>query len=206
MVQKRQDTGPDGPEPTGEQSGVPSRADEGAANRSSDITTLFENKAQAVKVRAIYWAMGLCCLGALYGGWSIFNSFGLSPADGGVLKPLGQRLTIGGFVAGMGVAAFVVMRLYAGLYVTRMERSGDLVGVQNLTLTGRRWHTIPAADFDLGEIYGEGRVFTSPGLSVYAPWRTLRVKGRWLPLILDLQAEHIDEKALAKLGFARLSS
>lgn len=180
--------------------------DAGSAGPTSDVALLFDNKAQALKVRVVYWVLGLCCLAALYGGWVIFQSFGLSPADGGVLRPFGERLAFGGIVAGLGLAAFLGMRLYVDLYVTRMEQSGDLVGVQTMTLTGRRWRTFPAADFDLGALYGEGRVFRSPRLSVYAPWRTLRVKGRTLPLILDMQAEHIDEKALAKLGFARLSS
>lgn len=205
MVQKRKDTGPR-PKPTSAHGRGPTPVGKKGARRESDGAPLFVNNAQAFKGRVLYWGLGLACLGALYGGWAIFNSFGLSPADGGVLRPLGQRLAFGGFVAGLGAVAFVAMHIYAGLYVTRIERSGDLVGVQTMTFTGRQWRTIPAADFDLGELYGEGRIFTPRGPSVHAPWRTLRVRGRRLPFFLDMQAEHIDEKALAKLGSARLSA
>ena len=199
----RKDPGRAEPKPSGGRKGRSSEAGRGAASRETVGKTLFANKRQAFKARLLYWFFALACLGALYGGWAIYSTFGLSPAEGGVLRPFGQRLAFGGSVAALGVAAFVAIHIYIRRYVTRMELSGNEVGVETMTSTGRSWRVIPAGDLVLGGLYGDSRIITSRGQTVHAPWRTLRVMGEKLPLILDMQAEHIDLKALSKPGTSK---
>ena len=199
----RKDSGRAEPKPSGGRKGRSSEAGWGAASRKTVGKTLFAAKWQAFKVRLIYWFLALACLGALYGGWTIYNSFGLSPGEGGVLRPFGQRLAFGVFIAALGLAAFVATHIYIRRYVTRMELSGNEVGVETMTSTGRSWRAIPAGDLVLGGLYGDSRIITTRGQTVRASWRTLRVKGDKLPLLLDMQAEHIDLKALSKLGASK---
>ncbi len=173
------------------------------------METLFDNHKQALKVRMVLWASILVCAGALYGGWVIFQTYGLSPGDGGVLRPFGQRLGFGAFVALLGVAFAGGMMLFASLYVLRLVREGDQVIIDTLTPWGIGTRKYV---YDLSEIgesaYYHGRmdrpVSTGSGMvlmqKVDAPWITLRTARRWFPLVLDLQAETIKKGALGRLA------
>ena len=168
-------------------------------------TVLLDNRRQARKVRAVFWASLLAAALALWGGWAIFESYGTAAADGGVLKPLWQRLLFGGFVAALGLAAAGGMALYISLYALRIEVRGDTVAIATMTPLGRRQREFARSLF--GEsAYHHGRMhhMTSAGgrggLWVNAPWITLRVAGRSLPFVVDLQADEIDAGRLAVLA------
>jgi len=166
---------------------------------------LLENRRQAIKVRLVFWAMLVAAALAAWGGWSIFESYGLSPGDGGVLRPLWQRLALGIFVAGLGFAAAGGMALYLSLYALGIERRGDRVTITTMTAFGRRHREFALCE--LGEsAYHHGRIGHvtpsggSAGLWVNAPWITLRAAGRRFPFIIDLQAETINIGALSVLA------
>lgn len=164
------------------------------------MTPLFENHWQALKVRVVLWASLPACAGAWYGAWSIFQSFGLSPADGGALRPFAERLALGSFVAALGIAFLAGMMVFASRYVVRLGRVGDRVVIETLTPWGIGARRHDFALSQLGEsAYYHGRMHTPRGHSVNAPWITLRVAGQWLPFLLDLQAEVIEEDELAKI-------
>ena len=176
---------------------------------------LFENRRQALKVRIVLWVSLVVCAGALYGGWAIMQTYGLSPADGGVLRPFGERLALGGFVAVLGLAFAGGMMLFATIYVLRLARDGDQVVIDTLTLWGIGGRRHSFAISDIGEsAYHHGRFSVAretgtPGqlldLNVDAPWITLHAAGRRLPFLLDLQAEIVDISALAALAKGAVS-
>ncbi len=172
---------------------------------SADEATMLDNRRQARKVRIVFWASLVACGLAFWGGWEVFLTFGLSEADGGVLRPLWERLALGGAVAGLGAAFAGGMLLYISLYALRIERSGDRVSITTMTPLGRQVRVYGITE--LGEsAYHHGRARhvhesgARGGIWVNAPWITLRVVGRRFPFVIDLQADDIDIGALSVLA------
>lgn len=163
------------------------------------MTPVVRNRRQALKVRLVLWATVPVALAAAWGGWSIFATYGLSPADGGVLRPVWERALFGGGVAALGLVCLAGMALYASLYVLRLDAGDDQVELDTMTFAGRRTRRFAAGDFG-GAGYQGGRFRPPRGASVNAPWITLKVRGRRLPLIIDLQSDEIDAARLAALA------
>jgi hypothetical protein len=123
-----------------------------------------------------------------------------------MLRPLWQRLLFGGFVGALGLAAAGGMALYISLYALRIEVRGEMVAIATMTPFGRRQREFALSLF--GEsAYHHGRLHHAgpvaggrEALWVNAPWMTLRVAGRRLPFVIDLQAEEIDAARLARLA------
>lgn len=139
----------------------------------------------------------LVCGGALLwmsGYW--LRSYGLEPIDGGVLKPLGVRVW-GAIAWGVpGVAFIVGILAYLQCYVTRIET--DDVGGYRVTVAGVGAPKEFGLDGVAGAGYNDG-VAHAGGVSVNAPWYSLRLRGRRLPLIIDLQGSFPDERAVIRL-------
>lgn len=160
---------------------------------------LLVNSRQALKVRAFLWFSIAGCAGALYWAWLLFESYGLNPGDGGVLRPVGERLIAGGIVGALGLAFAGGMIWYASLYAVRISKEHDQIEMETMAIVGTTMRRFTVADFDGGS-YHRGRMQSGRGQSVNAPWITLRVKGRRIPFIADVQAEKIDRSALMKLA------
>jgi len=163
------------------------------------LKLLYENKKQARKLKFVLWFSLFVALLAVYSSWMLFNSYGLSAADGGVLKPFGTRLLLAGFIASLGLAFAGGMMLFATLYLLKVEQDGDTVLVQTMPAFGvginRRQFKradIESADYRSGKFVAD--------LSVNAPWVKLKLKRQRLPLILDMQAETVKSAALKKLA------
>lgn len=175
---------------------------------------LFENHRQTLKVRIVLWVAYLAGLAALYAGWSILQTYGLSPGDGGILRPFGERLSFGAIVALLGIALILCMMTFASLYVVKLSREKELICIEALPIwgLGRKRYS-----FDVSEVgeaaYHHGRmkrgVTTSAGSTLFqnidAPWITLRIAGKRLPFILDLQAEVIKIGPLSVLAEGAVS-
>lgn len=159
---------------------------------------LVECRAQALKVRIVLWASAIIAAITTVSGWMIFQSFGLSPADGGVLRPVGERMMFGGAVVLLGLVLFGGMLLYASLYLIELRRTDEVLEVTTIGLISDRSRTLLVAD--VGELnYHAGRMFTPRGHNVDAPWLTMPVRGRLLPYVIDVQAEHVDRPELQAL-------
>jgi len=166
---------------------------------------LLDNRRQARKVRMLFWASLLAAALALWGGWAIAQSYGLSAGDGGVLKPLWQRLLFGGFVAALGLAAAGGMLLYISLYALRIEVGGGTVAIATMTPFGRRRREfatsqVGASAYHHGRMHHAAPAGGQGSLWVNAPWITLRVAARRFPFVIDLQADAIDTDRLAVLA------
>ncbi|MDX2287770.1 MAG: hypothetical protein NW217_02985 [Hyphomicrobiaceae bacterium] len=150
------------------------------------IEIIVRNDWQAKKVMALMWLMVAVAVGASIVGWLIFASHGLSPADGGVLRPVGERLAFGGFVAALGLGCLYGMMVYGSVYVAGMQREGDAITVETLTPFGRRARRFTVGDFGPATFH-RGKL--QARVSVNAPYLTLPVTGWMLPLVVDLQSE-----------------
>lgn len=174
-------------------------------NSTQESIILMDSRSQALKIRILFWVLLIVGALALWGGWAIFQNYGLSEADGGVLKPLWQRLAFGGFIASLGLAAAGSMWLYTTLYVLRIIRSGDQVTITTMTSFGGRDRVFRLDELGEGAYY-KGQIQhvlesgASGGIWVNAPWITLRAVGHRFPFIVDIQAEVIDIDAISVLA------
>jgi len=166
---------------------------------------IVESYYQALKVRLVFWFLLACGALAVWGGWAIFQTYGLSEADGGILRPLWQRIAFGGFVASLGLAFAGGMWLYLSLYALHISREGDVIHITTMTPIGQRNREFPISDIGEGAYY-HGRVQhvletgASGGIWTNAPWITLRARGHRLPFIIDLQAELLEIGMLSMLA------
>lgn len=161
------------------------------------MQVLLENRWQARKVRWITWAFAVWAVGWVYWAWTVAETYGLSPGDGGVLRPLPERLGVAAGMVCVGVLPLAGMMLYLSIYLRRIERDGDAVVVTVLGLFASAQHRYRVADFE-----GAGRHDGQLNLRsrVNAPWLTLRVAGRRLPYIVDVQAERVEVAQIVALG------
>lgn len=164
------------------------------------MQVLFENHRQAKKIRWLTISFAVWCVAWLYWAWTAFESYGVEPSDGGVLRSLAERLGMAALIALCGILPLAGMAFYSGLYLTRIERHGDAVLLTTLGALRPVLHRYAVADLVPGKSY-EGRV--SGRISVDAPWLTLRVADRRMPFIVDLQAERADVAAIVGLSARR---
>lgn len=163
------------------------------------MTLLYRAGRQLWKVRFVMLLSLAAALLSLYAGYRLFQTYGLAPADGGVLAPLWQRAAWGVTVGGLGVGFAVGMWFYGRNYVSQMTllAEGSRVRLKMLTFIGSTTAEIPLSDFK-GAGYHEGK-FCDPRtgrLMVDAPWLAVRATGRRFPLVLDLQGEIPDARKL----------
>ena len=177
----------------------------------NNIEVIFENKWQALKVRVVFWLMIVVALGALWGGWAILLHFGLSEADGGVLRPLWQRLLFGGSIAALGGAAAYGMWIYIHPYVLNISVRGSEIAITTMTPLGRRYKIFEAGHLGEGA-YHEGKIYDLDEMNrrhavprVDAPWITLKTRDQFWPFIIDAQAETLDFKRIRQLAEGKLA-
>ena len=131
-------------------------------------------------------------------GWDLLHTYGLRPADGGVLAPLPVRVAwfLGCVLAG--AALFGGMLVYARCYVVSIEADDDAgaLRVRTLRLLGTRERVYAAGELRPGT-YHHGKLRMRH--TVNAPWFTLHVPGRRVPLIVDAQGSFPDPVLLQRL-------
>lgn len=137
------------------------------------MTVLYENRQRAKRARLGLLAALVWSLGWLY--WAY------------ALKGGGTRPGIVAIVVIVGLLPLAALHFYSSAYVVRLVRNDDEVTITTLGLFGNRNHRVPCAGI----------------LAVDRPeagGMTLRLAGRKMPFMLDLQAEHGDLNAIAALA------
>ncbi len=159
------------------------------------MRTLYTSGPQTKRVWFVFALSVVAAVAGVWVGVVLGQTYGLSPAEGGVLKPLPIRLAWGVGFAALGLGFFGGMVVYGLVYVTHLahDAAAGTLGVR--TLLGRA-RTIPEADVLPGD-YRAGR--SDGRIRVNAPWYALRVRGRRLPYVIDLQGDFSDHAALARL-------
>ena len=167
------------------------------------MTELYRARGNVWKVRAMMWLSLATAIAFTWWGWDLFQTYGTRPADGGVLAPLWARLAWFAVLTALGLAFLGGMWLYGGLYVTALlvDLAAATLHVRTLgfigSLGGRSW-TYRLSDV-VGTDYKAGKFESSAGVSVDAPWLSVRIKGRKSPLIVDIKGDFPDRKLAAKL-------
>jgi hypothetical protein len=136
--------------------------------------------------------MGVAVAGA--GGYLLLPS---TYPDGDAPHWLGILLALAFLLGGIGVA--IGCWLYGPAYVTRIEADREQQ-LARFSVLGwvRGWSFTVRPDDIVSGRYHEGALDTGRH-SVYAPWTTVRIRGRRLPLIVDAGALHADWKVLDRL-------
>ncbi len=157
---------------------------------------LYRAGRQLLKVRVLLLMALACGVLAVGAGVHLARTYGLNPGDGGVLAPLPVRLAWGVGVASLGLAFAVGMQVYARCYVARLEVDEGQEELHVYTvgrLGALQQERYPLEALRLRPARSRRHPGRTPplwwGPVVHAPWRSLRLPGRRLPLILDEQGE-----------------
>lgn len=156
------------------------------------MDAIFDAGWQGWKVRFVVL---ICIAGAVMfaiGSGYFFTQYGLHPEDGGVLKPLGSRILAGSAMLAPGVALVAGMWVYGQCYISRVLTDGERIRIRLSGMFIPSWLEIGRDDVITAE-WREGRS-NAGGMAVNAPWYKVRVRGRRLPLILDMQGDFLDER------------
>lgn len=137
-------------------------------------------------------------------GLDLAQHYGLSPGDGGVLRPLAERIVMAGFVGGFGFILLVGGIIYMHRYVLSLKRIGKTAfALTTLAIWGTRTFIVSQAQLQLGKtIRGKGRYVNAGSggsIAVNAPYRLLRIKGHPVPYVLDMQGKVHDRRLLLTL-------
>ncbi|MFL5384977.1 MAG: hypothetical protein ACJ8GN_20855 [Longimicrobiaceae bacterium] len=136
----------------------------------------------AMPLCSVFMGVAMIIVGAL------FMDPGSYQGDDPITAPYLLGLLFGlAFLAG-GIAIAVGAWLYGPAYVTRIEvdREQQLARFSILGWV-RGWSFTVRPDDIVSGRYHEGSMETRRH-RVYAPWTTVRIRGRWLPLIVDAGA------------------
>jgi hypothetical protein len=137
------------------------------------MSVLYENRRRARRARLGILGAVVWSLGWFY--WAY------------VLNSGGARTGAVVIVLAVGLLPLVALHFYSSVYVVRIVREGAEIAITTLGLFGNREVRVPlTAILEVARPEASGM--------------TLRVAGRRMPFILDLQAEHGDLDAIAALA------
>jgi hypothetical protein len=155
---------------------------------------------QAIKGRFVMWFVIGFAVAIIYFGLHLFRTYGTNPADGGILAPLSVRLGWALAASGFGIACALGILIWARIYIASIEidEARQNLLICTLNLIGFKRQTVPISQVRIGNFYS-GKMSSFRGQSVDAPWYTVRIEGRKLPLILDAQGHTFDGKLLREV-------
>ena len=156
--------------------------------------TIYANAFQSLKIKYVFLILALAGVALIGVGGYILQSWGMSPADGGTLKPLTQRLLFSGVLVALGAGIIWGCYVYTGFYLIAIQLKGNDLHLK--TLRGSRYV------FNKNDVESlarkSGTTFTGRNW-IETPYAWLTFKGTKKKFMLDWQAEFVDELALKKL-------
>jgi len=167
------------------------------------VSNLMKNHRQARKVRFVLWGSWAAAAACLWWATDLFQTYGLSPGDGGELRAFPDRIRMAVGIALLGLLPAAALTLFAHRYVVGLLLDPTHLRITVVGWGGRKGSTVavPRAQL-LGGRHFHGQLATDRSV-VDAPWVTLRVQGKRIPYVLDLQAEVLQLSRIAAV--ARLS-
>ena len=165
---------------------------------------VFRAGAQLVKVRFIMLLSLAALIGSTCAGVNLVQHFGQAPGDGGVLKPLPERIAMGAFVFSLGAIFAGSMWLYGKFYVASIDfddREQKLY-LNTVEFFGTKRHAISLENIlDSNEHAGQLDLTDEDpsSISVNAPWKSVRLGGWRLPVIIDTQGKILHQELFKKL-------
>lgn len=138
-------------------------------------------------IAPLFVAMGIGCV---WVGWAALMGYDTADA-GGVEMSLPMRILAGGLFLGMGLGTVALGCLYGLMYIARLEidRARDVVRITLAGYVTGRSFTVRPSDFASAKFHDSGS----------APWTTVRLHGRKLPLVLDEFGRFDDPHAVDQL-------
>lgn len=156
-----------------------------------DTRLVYRSASQGLKVQAVAVFSVLVLLGTTCASYRIATRYGLSPADGGVLRPVWQRWSLALGLLAMAAAFAVGMGVYGARYVDRIEwlAPSRQFRIRTLGWPARTYLVAAGARVQLRSrrdvsVPGEP---LNHGIRVDAPWLQLQLERPGPCLILDLQ-------------------
>jgi len=157
------------------------------------MTLVYKAGSRVWRVRGLLWLSLVVAVWFVLWGLDLYRTYGLRPADGGVLAPEGVRRAWAFGMGGLGVAFAVGMWVYARAYVAALwlDQAGDRVAIQTV---GGWWGTriVVSRRQVRAAVHHDGQIYTGRQ-SVRAPWYTLRVDGQKRRFIVDAQGTTVDK-------------
>jgi hypothetical protein len=157
-------------------------------------TAVFRAGPQLVKVRFMMLLSLAALVGTTCAGVNLAQHYGQAPGDGGVLKPLPERIAMGAFVFSLGAVFAGGMGLYGKFYVASIDvdQNNQKLYLNTVEFLGTKQHKIELSnilrrDEHAGQL--DLSAFDPASISVNAPWRSVRFGGWKLPVIVDAQGE-----------------
>ena len=156
------------------------------------MTVLFENEGRSGKTRkaivaAVVWAVGWCY-------WAMVMTHLLGGLPGSSAVGETARPGLAAVMALVAVAPLIGLLFYSRIYLMRIEREGDVVQLTTLGVFKPRIYQLPR------EAIVSARTQTDEKNGNKPVWISLRVAGRRLPFVADLQAERVDAPAITALA------
>jgi hypothetical protein len=150
------------------------------------MTLVYDAGWQGKKVRGLIWflqAFAVLCF------WLAFLEPDVLPPP--EVETAAERLFASAFAITAGLASSLGILLYGRCYIGRVEVEDDgTLHIRTVGAFGSPEHVLQPDDIIPGRFH-DGR-FETFRHSVDAPWFTVRVRGRRLPLILDPQGDVLD--------------
>ena len=153
---------------------------------------LYDSGVQGTKVRFLQWLM----IG--FGGVMLWLATlqPLTPPPLEVETP-GERRAAQVFAVLAGVAAVAGILVYARSYIARVEeQDAGSVLIRHPGLVGSSTRVVREQDLK-SSAFNDG-FYAAGGLTVDAPWHTVRLRNRRIPLILDVQGRVLDSGRLER--------
>lgn len=160
---------------------IPGKFD-GSTSSAYPPGTIVVNRYQAFKVRVLYGAFA--SIGLATFAWMVSAAW--TGGNAGLIVP-----------ALLGLLVAVGMHIFARCYVTAMRGTGSHVEIETPALMSST-QLIPREDIRAVE-YREGRSESHTRHAVHAPWVKVRVSGYFLPFVVDMQSDFVDEGQLIAL-------
>jgi len=156
------------------------------------MTVLFENEGRSGKTRkaiiaAVVWAVGWCY-------WAMVMTHLLGGLPGSSAVGETARPGLAAVMALVAVAPLIGLLFYSRIYLMRIEREGDLVQLTTLGVFKPRIYQLPRGAIVSARTQTDEKNGNKP------VWISLRVAGRRLPFVADLQAERVDAPAITALA------
>lgn len=153
---------------------------------------LYDSGGQGAKVRLIQWLM----IG--FGGLMLWLATlqPRTPPPPEVETP-GERRAAQAFAVLAGLAAVAGILVYGRGYIARVEEQADgSVLIRHPRLIGSSTRVVREEDLK-SSAFNDG-FYAAGGLTVNAPWHTVRLRNRRIPLILDVQGRVLDSGRLER--------
>ena len=165
------------------------------AEMPDDVYVYYRAGRQGLKVRIVIVVAYLAGAGCFWAAWAMIPSLmSLEEAPGG--GTFWEWLALFGLVVTVGLVLAGGMTVYASCYVSRIElnRTDGRTLYRTMAIVGRRNYLVDPDDkarekqhdgkFEMPR-FDEPALYGNVSISMSTPWSSLRLPGKWLPLIID---------------------